>query len=81
MQLLLEALRTKYIADKNIALAELSVIIQSPVSTGTPTAIVAEADSKISTIALSERKLKILQEIAEQNLPHLSKGQTDEQRQ
>jgi len=78
MQLILEALRTKYIADKNIALAELSVILQSPVGIGEHTNIVTDADSKIAIIAESEDKLKILQEIAQQNLPHLKKGHNDE---
>ena len=79
MQLLLEALRTKYIADKNIALAELSVILQTPVGIGDHTNIVTEADNKITIIAESEDKLKILQQIAEQNLPHLNEGQNNEQ--
>ena len=79
MQLQLEALRTKYIADKNIALAELSVILQSPVGISDHTNIVTEADNKISIIAESEDKLKILQQIAEQNLPHLNEGQNNEQ--
>ena len=79
MQLLLEALRTKYIADKNVALAELSVILQSPVGIGDHTNIVADADIKIATIAESEDKLRILHEIAEQNLPHLNEGNKNEQ--
>lgn len=78
MQLLLEACRTKYIADKNIALAELSVLLQSPVGIGDHTNIVHEIDQKISTITEAEDKLSVLQKIAEQNLPHLNREEPND---
>lgn len=78
MQLLLEACRTKYIADKNIALAELSVLLQSPVGIGDHTNIVHEIDRKIIIITEAEDKLSVLQKIAEQNLPHLNREQPND---
>ena len=78
MQLLLEACRTKYIADKNIALAELSVLLQSPVGIGNHTNIVHEIDQKIDIITQVEGKLAVLQKIAEQNLPHLNKAEQND---
>ena len=72
MELQLEALRSFHEANKKIALAELSILLQSPVGIGEHTNIIEECNGKIKVIAESEECIKVITKIANENLPHLN---------
>jgi hypothetical protein len=69
MELILQACKTKFLADKQIALAELSILLQSPVGIADHTSIVKEVENKINLIAQAEESLTVIEQIVSQNQP------------
>lgn len=69
MELILQACKTQYLADKQTALAELSVLLQSPVGIADHTSIVKEVQQKINKIAQAEECLAVVDQILTQNQP------------
>lgn len=63
MELIIKALLAKYEADKSVAIAELSTLIQNPTSISQHSSLVNECDTKIQQIADAEGKLLILKNI------------------
>ena len=61
-----KALILKYESQKATAIAELSILLQSPVGIGEHTNIIDEMDSKINAIAEAEDCLKIVNQIIPQ---------------
>ena len=79
MELQLEALRAMHEARKKVALAELSILLQSPVGLGDHTNIIEECDAKIKIIAESEECLQVILKIANENIPHLNPQNKEQQ--
>ena len=71
-----KALILKYESQKATAIAELSVLLQSPIGIGEHTNIIDEMDSKIHKIAQAEECLKIAQQLNSQPSPQPSTQET-----
>ena len=65
-----KALLLKYESQKAIAIAELSVLLQSPVGIGEHTNIIDEMDRKIHKIAEAEDCLQIVKQLNIQPTPN-----------
>lgn len=68
MELILKALKDKYEYQKSAALAELAILLQSPVGIGEHSNIIAECHQKIQSIAESEENLKIVNKLTNENI-------------
>lgn len=61
----IKALLLKYESQKATAIAELSVLLQSPVGIGEHSSIIDEMDIKIHTIAEAEDCLEIVKQLSQ----------------
>jgi len=75
MELLLQALSDKYTHEKSQAIAELSILLQSPTGIAGHSNIIQECDSKIKAIAEAEDKYTVISKIIKQNTPKSQEGQ------
>ena len=58
---ILTALASKFEAERNVAIANLSIYVNAPVGVGEHSEVVEEADKLVEKIAASEEKLKVVQ--------------------
>lgn len=67
MELIFKAMLSTYQGKKDTAIAELSILCQSPVGIGDHTHIVQECMAKIKAIAEAEEEMKVLTKIINEN--------------
>lgn len=77
MELIFKAMISQYQSQKDTAIAELSVLCQSPVGIAAHSNIVQECKAKIKAIAEAEGELQVLTKIINENSPPESKRTSD----